>query len=145
MSIDGKPEDKRVVLPCGSRWVAVRDIESVLISGHVAPRDLLLLVDRVLEISRERLDLFDLLAQICSKPRQLVDHLILNVPGLVRLSQRLLMIVAQYSVGVVEAAFGKEQRRCIDVVDDVGDLEQGFRTVFERCANLAEVRNEILE
>jgi hypothetical protein len=62
----------------------------------------------------------------------LVDDIRLDIASLVCLDNGLLVEVAQYAVGVVEAAVDEKRSRRIGVVDDIRDLEETLRTVLIR-------------
>jgi hypothetical protein len=85
---------------------------------------LFLPLDVVLEIARERLDLLDLLSEICSKAAELIDDISLDVSCLVGLGNGLLVEVAENAVSIIQASFKKKCRGHIRVVDDIGHFEK---------------------
>ena len=145
LALDSEANHVRVALACDRRWVRVNQRERLLKCSHALPCRLLLLLDIVLEIARQGLDLLDFLCEICSKAVELVDDVRLDVAGLVRFDDGLLVEVAEYAVRIVEAAIDHERGGRIGVVDDVGDLEKALGAVLVGRGDLAEVCDEVLE
>jgi hypothetical protein len=145
LTLDTQTNYVRISLACDSIRVRVYQSQRFLERCHALPRGLLLLLDVVLEVARERLDLLDLLRKICAQAAQLVDHIRLDIAGFVRFHHGLFVEIAQYAIGVVEASFDKECSRRIGVVDDIGDFEQALGAVLIRRGYLAEVGDEVLE
>jgi hypothetical protein len=145
LALHSQANDIRVALACNSRRIRVDYRQRLFECRHALPCCLLLLLDIVLEVARQRLDFLNLLRQISSQAAELVDDVGLNIAGLIGFDNGLLVEVAQDAVGVVEAALGHERSGRIGVVDDVGDLEQALCAVLVGGRDLAEVGDEVFE
>lgn len=72
------------------------------------------------------LDLLDLLLQVASEAGEGEDDVLLDVLGLARLGNGVLVVAAQELQGIVDAGRVEEAGRGVDVVGDIGELDEGL-------------------
>ena len=96
-----------VSLASDCRRIRVDYCKSFLESSNALSCILLFFLDIVFEVARQRLDLLDLLGQVCAETTKLVDHIGFNVPGLVGLNDSLLVEIAEEAVRIVQATIAE--------------------------------------
>ena len=111
LSINGHAHQERILLANSARIVCLILPKHVLKGANRLSRVLHLLLDRVLEVSRKVLDLLDLLLKITAQPGQGQDDVFLNLLGLVRLDNSILVVGAKELESVVDAGALEEVRR----------------------------------
>lgn len=105
----------------------------------------LLFVDRVLEVTVETLDLLNLLAQIATQASESGYDILLNIAGLVRFCDRVLVVVAENARRISQTTIGDEDRRVRKVGQNVGHFQQSFATRLVARLDLSEVGDERLQ
>lgn len=119
LAIHRQSYHKWIALTNDSRRIDVDSRKGVFQMGHSFTSIFLLLLDGILEITRERLDFLDLAPKISPQTAQLCNHIALNIPRLVRFDDGLLVVVTENPVRFVDAAIGEKNRRSVRVVNDV--------------------------
>ena len=145
LALNTQTDDIGVAFASNCRGIRVNHRQGFLESCDALTRRLLFLFDIVLEVAGQRFDLFDLLGQVCSETTELVDDICLDVSGLVCLEDGLLVVVAEETAGLIQAAVAKQRGGRVGVVDDVGYLEEGLCTVLVRGCDFTKVGDEIFQ
>ena len=116
LPINRQPQKIRILLARGQRRVKLGLAKDLLKLIDGLPGTIHLLLDRILKVASQPLDLFDLRVEIVAQADESQDHVLLDLLGLSRFGDGLLVEVAQDLQGVIDATFAKEPRRSTDAV-----------------------------
>ena len=119
LSIDAQFDEERIAFRV---WLSF--FQSVLELRHSPPRGLCLLVYIILEISRQALDLFNLLAQVAPQAGKLNDDFFLYLFSLVAFRNGFLVVIAENRDGLADSLMSHEPWGCGNVAHDVGQRIQ---------------------
>jgi hypothetical protein len=141
LTLNAQPNHVRITFANRRSWIRIDKGQSSLKSTNGFASVFLLLVDRVLKVTGQGSDLFDLEGQVVSQICQLDHNLIFNIPSFVCINDGLPVIITEYAIGVIEASFREKERRCAGVVDNI----RYFGALLIRELNFPEIRDDILQ